>query len=166
MANFSLFGILDWVIRIKLVIPIFHTEFDPLQVLLVHFGEIPPTGDFGDFWWLLLTGSFEWSLWYHFLHRIWCCTTFVYALWLNSANWRFCDFWWLLLALFEWRLWYQLAFHRLFYLTLYSASKIWRLLFFLYTYISIKESSGLDQKLFQFLDIFISFKEPSGLDHN
>ena len=32
-------------------------------------------------------------------------------------------------------------------------------------YISVKELSGLDQKLFQFLDIYISFKEPSGLDH-
>ena len=38
----------------KLMIPIFHTKFDPLQVSLLHFGYIPPTGDFGDFWWLLL----------------------------------------------------------------------------------------------------------------
>ena len=37
----------------KLVIPIFHTEFDALQVSSTMFGEIPPTGDFGDFWWLL-----------------------------------------------------------------------------------------------------------------
>ena len=38
------------------------------------------------------------------------------------------------------------------------------LFFFLYTYISVKELNGLDQKLLQFLDAYISFKEPSGLD--
>ena len=37
----------------KLVIPIFHTEFDALKVSYNRFGEIPPSGDFGDFWWLL-----------------------------------------------------------------------------------------------------------------
>ena len=37
----------------KLVIPIFHTEFDALQVSYTMFGEIPPYGDFGDFLWLL-----------------------------------------------------------------------------------------------------------------
>ena len=36
----------------KRVIPIFHTEFDALKVSYIRFGEIPPTGDFGDFWWL------------------------------------------------------------------------------------------------------------------
>ena len=37
----------------KLVIPLFHAEFDALQVLSKRFGEIPPFGVFGDFWWLL-----------------------------------------------------------------------------------------------------------------
>ena len=37
----------------KLVIPIFHTEFDALKVSYNRLGEIPPYGDFGDFWWLL-----------------------------------------------------------------------------------------------------------------
>ena len=37
----------------KLVAPIFHTEFDALQVSYRVFGEIPPYGDFGDFLWLL-----------------------------------------------------------------------------------------------------------------
>ena len=37
------------VIRMKLVAPIFHTEFDALQVLQMRFFEIPPTGDFGYF---------------------------------------------------------------------------------------------------------------------
>ena len=37
----------------KLVRPIFHSEFDALKVSYNRFGEIPPTGDFGDFWWLL-----------------------------------------------------------------------------------------------------------------
>ena len=37
----------------KLVRPIFHTEFDALKVSYNRFGEIPPTGDFGDFWGLL-----------------------------------------------------------------------------------------------------------------
>ena len=37
----------------KRVIPIFHTEFDALKVLPKGFGEIPPSGDFGDFLWLL-----------------------------------------------------------------------------------------------------------------
>ena len=37
----------------KRVIPIFHTEFDALKVSYIRFGEIPPTGDFGDFLWLL-----------------------------------------------------------------------------------------------------------------
>ena len=37
----------------KLVIPIFHTEFDAQQLLVKSLGEIPPSGDFGDFLWLL-----------------------------------------------------------------------------------------------------------------
>ena len=37
----------------KLVIPFFQSEFDALQLLVNRFGEIPPNGDFGDFWWLL-----------------------------------------------------------------------------------------------------------------
>ena len=37
----------------KRVIPIFHTEFDALKVSYNRLGEIPPYGDFGDFWWLL-----------------------------------------------------------------------------------------------------------------
>ena len=32
------------------MIPIFHTKFDPLQVLFLSICKIPPTGDFGDFW--------------------------------------------------------------------------------------------------------------------
>ena len=36
----------------KRVIPIFHTEFDALQLSTNRFGEIPPSGDFGDFKWL------------------------------------------------------------------------------------------------------------------
>ena len=39
--------------RMKLVIPFFQSEFDALQLLVKWFGEIPPSGDFGDFWWLL-----------------------------------------------------------------------------------------------------------------
>ena len=38
----------------KLVIPIFHSEFDALDLLFRKFYKIPPSGDFGDFWWLLL----------------------------------------------------------------------------------------------------------------
>ena len=34
------------------MIPFFQSEFDALQVLYNWLGEIPPTGDFGDFWWL------------------------------------------------------------------------------------------------------------------
>ena len=45
--------VLDSVIRMKLVIPIFHAEFDALKVLSKRFGEIQPFGDFGDFWGLL-----------------------------------------------------------------------------------------------------------------
>ena len=37
----------------KLMIPIFHTEFDALKLLVKSLGEIPPSGDFGDFLWLL-----------------------------------------------------------------------------------------------------------------
>ena len=37
----------------KLVIPFFQSEFDALQLLVKRFGKIPPSGDFGDFWWLL-----------------------------------------------------------------------------------------------------------------
>ena len=33
----------------QLVIPIFHSDFDALQVLPKRFGKIPPHGDFGDF---------------------------------------------------------------------------------------------------------------------
>ena len=39
--------------RMKLVIPFFQSEFDALKLLDNRFGEIPPTGDFGDFLWLL-----------------------------------------------------------------------------------------------------------------
>ena len=37
----------------KLMIPIFHTEFDALKLLVKSLGEIPPSGGFGDFLWLL-----------------------------------------------------------------------------------------------------------------
>ena len=47
-------------IRIKLVIPIFHTEFDALQLSTRRFGEIPPSGDFGGFLWLLLVAISRW----------------------------------------------------------------------------------------------------------
>mgnify|MGYP006863839779 CR=1 FL=1 len=36
----------------NLMIPVFHTEFDPLKLSLKQNGKIPPSGDFGDFWWL------------------------------------------------------------------------------------------------------------------
>ena len=43
----------------RLVIPIFHTEFDALQLSLKQRGDIPPHGDFGGFLWLfwLFSGS-------------------------------------------------------------------------------------------------------------
>ena len=37
----------------KHVIPIFHTEFDAQQLSTNRLGEIPPSGDFGGFLWLL-----------------------------------------------------------------------------------------------------------------
>ena len=37
----------------KLIIPFFQSEFDPLQLLVKSLGEIPPCGDFGGFLWLL-----------------------------------------------------------------------------------------------------------------
>ena len=37
----------------KLVIPLFQSEFDALQLLVTRFGKIPPIGIFGYFWWLL-----------------------------------------------------------------------------------------------------------------
>ena len=37
----------------KLVIPLFQSEFDALQLLVTRFGKIPPIGGFGYFWWLL-----------------------------------------------------------------------------------------------------------------
>ena len=51
-------AILDCVIAMNLAIPVFHTEFDALQLSFPWFGEIPPFGDFGDFWWLLLVATF------------------------------------------------------------------------------------------------------------
>ena len=33
----------------KLMIPIFHTEFDAQKLLVKSLGEIPPSGDFGGF---------------------------------------------------------------------------------------------------------------------
>ena len=36
----------------KLMIPLFHTEFDALQLSFHWIAEIPPIGDFGDFLWL------------------------------------------------------------------------------------------------------------------
>ena len=50
---------LDCVIQMKLVIPIFHTEFDALRVSIKRFGQIPP---YGDFWWLLWLFSPEWQV--------------------------------------------------------------------------------------------------------
>ena len=47
----------DWVIQMKRVIPIFHTEFDALQLSTRRFGEIPPFGDFGGFLWLLFVAT-------------------------------------------------------------------------------------------------------------
>ena len=41
----------------KRVIPIFHTEFDALKGLPKEFGEIPPSGDSGDFLWLLFVAT-------------------------------------------------------------------------------------------------------------
>ena len=37
----------------KLMIPIFHTEFDAQKLLVKSLSEIPPSGDFGGFLWLL-----------------------------------------------------------------------------------------------------------------
>ena len=45
--------------QMKLVIPIFHTEFDALRVSIKIFGQIPP---YGDFWWLLWLFSPEWQV--------------------------------------------------------------------------------------------------------
>ena len=50
--------ILGCVIAMNLAIPVFHSEFDALQLSFPWFGEIPPFGDFGDFWWLLLVATF------------------------------------------------------------------------------------------------------------
>ena len=36
----------------KLAIPVFHVEFDPLKLSFTGLGKIPPFGDCGDFWWL------------------------------------------------------------------------------------------------------------------
>ena len=55
--RFSIGRTLDCVIRIKLMIPIFHTEFDAQQVSSNGLGEIPPTGDFGGFWWLFFVAT-------------------------------------------------------------------------------------------------------------
>ena len=51
--------ILHWVIGIELVIPFFQSEFDAQQLLVNRFGEIPPSGDFGDFLWLLWLFYFD-----------------------------------------------------------------------------------------------------------
>ena len=47
-------------IQMKRVIPIFHTEFDALQLSTNRFGEIPPSGDFGGFLWLLFVAISRW----------------------------------------------------------------------------------------------------------
>ena len=39
--------------QMKLAIPVFHVEFDPLQLSFTGLSKIPPFGDCGDFWWLL-----------------------------------------------------------------------------------------------------------------
>ena len=49
---FEIEFILDWVNQMKLAIPVFHVEFDPLQLSFTGLLKIPPCGDFGDFWWL------------------------------------------------------------------------------------------------------------------
>ena len=41
--------IFDWVNGMRLAIPVFHTKFDPLQLLFNGFGKNSPYGDFGDF---------------------------------------------------------------------------------------------------------------------
>ena len=58
--RFSIGRTLDCVIRMKRMIPIFHTEFDAKQVSSNRLGEIPPSGDFGGFLWLLLLAISRW----------------------------------------------------------------------------------------------------------
>ena len=41
----------------KLMIPIFYTEFDAQKLLVKSLGEIPPSGDFGGFLWLLFVAT-------------------------------------------------------------------------------------------------------------
>ena len=48
-------AIFGGVIRMKLVTPFFHTEFDAEQFLFTHFGLIQPTGDF-----VIFGGYFLW----------------------------------------------------------------------------------------------------------
>ena len=38
--------------QMKLMIPVFHVEFDPLQLSFTGLLKISPCGDFGGFWWL------------------------------------------------------------------------------------------------------------------
>ena len=40
---------LDWLSQIKLTIPLFHPEFDALQLLFDGLVKIPPFGNIGDF---------------------------------------------------------------------------------------------------------------------
>ena len=101
----------------------------------------------------------------NFSHRIWPSTSFICALWLNPANWL--AIWLFLVATFScvnpfrWSLWYVPVFYTEFDPLQVFAIKTE----YFVTKISVKELSGLDQKLFQLLDIYISFKEPSGLNH-
>ena len=53
------------VIRMKLVTPFFHTEFDAEQFLFALWLN-STNWLFCNFWWLLFVAWFEWSLWYQF----------------------------------------------------------------------------------------------------
>ena len=74
--------------RIKLMIPIFHTKFDPLQLLVLSVCKIPPTGDFGDFWRFLVatfSNFIRMKLVIPIFHTEFDpLQVLFYALWLNS----------------------------------------------------------------------------------
>ena len=61
-------------------IPFFQSEFDPLQLLVKRFGGIPPSGDLGDFWWLL------WLFYFDGRNRMISLSTGMNSIWLRESK--------------------------------------------------------------------------------
>ena len=83
----------------KLVIPIFQTEFDALQLLVKRLYKIPPGGDFGDFFLATFGGVIRMKLVIPIFHSEFDALDLLFRKFYKiPPSGDFGDFWWLLLV--------------------------------------------------------------------